>query len=299
MDETEFIWMDGKLVPWKESKIHVLCHTMHYGMGAFEGIRFYKTEKGPAIFRLKDHMDRLMAGAKTCFLDVPFSQEELTEAVVLTVKKNKIDAGYIRPIIYFGYGKMGLPPTGSPVNVAIAVWPWGSYLGDKPVKVKISNFIRLHPKSTHTEAKICGHYVNSIFATMEVKKQGYDEAILLDHDGNVAEGPGENIFIVKDGKLLTPTFGNILPGITRKSIIEIAKDEGIKVVETTIKPKDLYSADEAFYTGTAAEVSSIGSVDDNKLGEAPGPITTKLKKIFTDAFHGKVEKYEKWLSYVK
>ena len=215
MDEVDKIWMDGKLVPWKDAKVHVLTHTLHYGLGVFEGIRFYETPKGPAVFRLKEHVDRLFDGAEKSFMKVPFSKEEISKAILETIKVNGTKAGYIRPIFFYGYGKMGLDPHGAPVNCSIAIWPWGSYLGDEAVKVKTSSFMRIHPKTTHAECKICGHYVNSIFASCEAKAEGYQEALLLDYEGNIAEGPGENFFIVKDGKILTPKLGNILQGITR------------------------------------------------------------------------------------
>ncbi|MFH1324352.1 MAG: branched-chain amino acid transaminase [Nanoarchaeota archaeon] len=299
MEETEFIWMDGKLVPWKDAKVHILTHTLHYGLGIFEGVRFYKTDKGPAVFRLQDHTRRLFNGARKAFMELKYTEEEFNKAIVETIAKNKIDAGYIRPIFYYGYGKMGLDPHGAPVNASIAVWPWGAYLGDSAVKVKTSKFIRLHPDSTDAEIKVCGHYVNSIFASCEAKEAGYNEALLLDYKGNVAEGPGENFFIVKDGKLITPKFGNILQGITRRSVIEIAIDNGIEVDEKEITLKDVYEADEALFTGTAAEVTAIEFIDDKKIGkEAPGPITKKLKSIFMDAVHGKNEKYKSWLTYV-
>ena len=300
MEEVDKIWMDGKLVPWKDAKIHVLSHTLHYGLGVFEGIRFYETPKGPAVFRLKAHVDRLFDGAKKSFMKVPYSKEEISKAILETIKVNGTKAGYIRPIFFYGYGKMGLDPHGAPVNASIAIWPWGSYLGDEAVKVKTSSFMRIHPKTTHAASKICGHYVNSIFASCEAKAEGYQEALLLDYEGNIAEGPGENFFIIKDGKLLTPKLGNILEGITRKSIIQLAKDEGIEVEETTLTPEDMKNADEAFFTGTAAEVSPIASLDDKQIGEkAPGPITAKIKEKFLDIVHGKNPKYEDWLSYVE
>jgi branched-chain amino acid aminotransferase len=298
MEETEFIWMDGKLVKWKDAKIHVLTHTLHYGMGVFEGIRFYDTKKGPAIFRLQDHTRRLMNGAAKCFMKVPFTEDEINKAIVETVKANDIKSGYIRPLIYFGYGKMGLDPHGAPVNVSIACWPWGKYLGDEAVKVKTSKFMRIHPETTHAEAKITGHYVNSIFAGCEVKEQGYDEALLLDYKGNVAEGPGENLFIIRKGKMHTPRIGNILHGITRKSVIDIAIDMGILVEEYDLKLNDIYEADEAFFTGTAAEVSPIASID-NKKYKAPGQITERIRTKFMDIVTGKEPKYDAWLTYVK
>lgn len=299
MDETKFIWMDGKLVDWKDAKIHVLTHTLHYGAGVFEGIRVYETEKGPAVFRLKEHVDRLFSSAGTFEMKIPFSKEDIINAIKETAKANELKECYVRPLIYFGYGKMGINPEGAPVNVAIAVWLWPKYLGEGAVKIKISKYIRIHPDSTHIGAKICGHYVNSIFAFQEANKAGYDEALLLDFEGNIAEGPGENLFIAKDGKIFTPKLGAILAGITRDSIIQIAKDEGYEVIEKDLKPEDAYNADEAFFTGTAAEVTPIASLDDKPIGkEAPGPVTNKLKKIFLDIVHGRNSKYEKWLSLI-
>lgn len=299
MEETEFIWMDGKFVKWKEAKIHIITHTLHYGAGAFEGIRCYETDKGTAIFRLKEHIDRLYYSASTLDMDVPFTKEEFTKAVKETVKKNNLKSGYIRPLIIYGYGKMGVNPEGSPVNCSIAVWPWGRYLEAEVAKVKTSKYVRTHPKSTHPGAKICGNYANSILASIETKKAGYDEALLLDYKGNVAEGPGENFYIVKNGKIITPQLGNILPGITRASIIQLAKDLGIKVEEKILKLKEVYGADEAFFTGTAAEVTAIGSIDDKKIGNGkPGPITLKIKDDYMDIVHGKNEKYIGWLTYI-
>ena len=299
MDKTKYIWMDGKLVEWDKANVHVLTHTLHYGLGVFEGIRFYETDKGPAVFRLKDHTKRLFHGAKKAFMNVPYTEEEISNAVLETVRANKIKSGYIRPILFYGYGKMGLDPHGAPVNATIAVWSWGAYLGEGAVKVKTSSFMRIHPKTTYAECKFCGHYVNSIFASLEAKEKGYDEALLLDYEGYCAEGPGENLFIVKNGKLLTPALGSILTGITRKSVIEIANNEGMKVEEAKLKLNDVYNADEAFFTGTAAEITAIASVDDKKIGkEAPGPVTKKLKELFLGIAKGKNGKYKDWLAYV-
>lgn len=288
--------MDGELVPWKEAKIHVLTHTLHYGAGVFEGIRFYPTDKGPAVFRLKEHIDRLYSSAETIKMQIPLSKEEFASAVKETVGQNEIDSGYIRPICFFGYGKMGLNPTGAPVNCAIAVWPWGKYLGEDAVKVRTSRYIRIHPESTKADAKICGHYVNSIFASVEVKDAGFDEALLLDYRGLVAEGPGENIFCVKEGKLYTPKLSTILPGITRSSVIQMAKNEGIDVIEKDLSLEDLKCADELFFTGTAAEITAIEQLDDKTIGT--GPVTSMLKDMFMDIVHGKNQKYEDWLCYV-
>lgn len=298
MDETKFIWMDGKFVDWRDAKIHVLTHSLHYGSAVFEGIRFYEAADGkPAVFRLKEHVKRLFDSAAAFSMKVPFTPEEISEAILETIRVNEIKAGYIRPLIYFGYGKMGLGLAGAPVNVSIAVWPWGAYLGEKPVKVKTSSFMRIHPKTSVMEAKISGHYVNSILASEEVKAKGYDEALLLDFEGNVGEGPGENFFIVKNNVLITPKLGSILAGITRNSIIQIARDNGIRVEEKPIKLSEVYDADEAFMTGTAAEVTALESVDDKKLKQSPGPITTQLRTLYLDAVKGKNKKYESWLSY--
>ena len=298
MDETKKIWMDGKLIDWKDAKTHVLTHSLHYGGGVFEGIRFYKTDKGTAVFRLKEHVERLFKSAESVEMAIPFTQEEIFSAIVKTVKVNAVEYGYIRPIAFFGYGKMGLNPKGAPVNVAIACWPWGAYLGDEAVKVKTSSYMRIHPKSTKADAKICGHYVNSILASIEAKNAGFEEAILLDYQGNVAEGPGENIFMVKGGKLITPALGNILPGITRSSVFSIARDIGIAVEERKITPQELKGADELFFTGTAAEVSPIGKLDDKTIGNGTiGPITAKIKQ----EFFSRIKKAEPsgWFALVK
>ncbi len=299
MEKTEFIWFDGKLLPWDEAKIHVLSHTLHYGAGVFEGIRFYETEEGPAVFRLKEHIERLYYSAGVLRMRIPFSKEEFIQAVKELVKVNKLKSGYIRPICFFGYGKMGLNPEGAPVRCAIAVWPWGKYLGEGAVRVKTSSYTRIHPKTTKADAKICGHYVNSIFASIEAKEAGYDEALLLDYMGNVAEGPGENIFIVKSNTLMTPPLGMILSGITRSSVIQLARDQGINVEEKVITLDDIYSADEAFFTGTAAEITAIESLDDKKIGEeAPGPITSNLRDLFLNVVNGRDERYRAWLTYI-
>lgn len=299
MNETEFIWMDGKFVPWGEAKVHVLTHTLHYGMGIFEGIRFYETNKGPAIFRLEDHTERFFCGSKDALLDVPYTREEINQAIIETVGRSNLQSGYIRPLAYFGYGKMGLNPRGCPTQVAIAVWPWGSYLGEDAVKVKTSRFKRIHPESTHVEAKICGHYVNSILASCDARDSGFNEALLMDHYGCVGEGPGENIFLVKDNTLYTPDAGSILRGITRRSMKAIAGDEGYSVEETKLTLDDVHTADEAFFTGTAAEITPILSVDERKIGRrVPGDVTSHLQKIFMDIVHGRNEKYKHWLTFV-
>ena len=299
MDETENIWHNGKLVNWHDAKVHVLTHSLHYGLAVFEGIRFYDTEEGSAIFRLKEHIDRLLRSAEISFMKVPYSQKEIIEAVKETVRANNINEGYIRPIIFYGYGKMGLNPDGAPVDIAIAVWPWGSYLGQDAVKIKTSSYIRIHPKTTHADAKITGHYVNSIFASVEAKRAGYDEALLLDYQGNVSEGAGENIFMIKNHKIYTPPLGNILPGITRMSIIELARDETYQVEERILNLSDMKNADEVFLTGTAAEVTPVKQIDDKSIGTGKtGIITSELREKFLDIVHGRNNKYEKWISYV-
>ena len=287
------------MVDWQNANVHVLSHALHYGSGVFEGIRFYETSKGPAIFRLKKHVDRLFYSAKSLALKIPFSRKEISAAICQTVRVNKISAGYIRPLAFFDYGKMGLNPIGAPVSVAIACWPWGSYLGGKPIRVKTSKLIRLHPDSVVADAKVCGHYINSILASLEIKKAKFDEALFLDYRGFVAEGPGENIFFLKKGALHTPQLGSILAGITRDSIIEIAKDFGVSTREGNYRLKDFYSADEIFFTGTAAEVQPIGSLDSQKIGDGKiGSLTKKLRENYLAAVAGKIPKYKKWLTIV-
>ncbi len=301
MQETEIIWLNGHLVKWHDAKIHVLSHTLHYGSGAFEGIRCYKTDKGPAIFRLKEHVKRMLNSFGIFGVSSPYSQQEIENAIKETVKKNGLEEGYIRPILFFGYGEMGLKNLGKcEINLAVACWPWGSYLGEKAISTKISNVKRISPSSFKTEAKICGHYVNSILASKDVKEKGYDEAIMLDYQGNVAEGPGENIFIIKNNRICTPKLGSILSGITRDSVITIAKDLGYKVEEKDTSVKELLGADECFLTGTAAEVTAIASIDDKRIGNGGiGKITEQLKKIYLDAAHGRNKKYENWLTHIK
>jgi len=301
---TKLIWMDGKLVSWKKANIHVLTHTLHYGLGVFEGIRCYKTAKGPAVFRLKDHIRRLEDSAKWVGMRLPYSVGKLMKATKETIKANGIEECYIRPIAFYGYGVMGLNPEGSKVNVAIAVWPWGTYLGEKGlergVRAKISSWLRIHPRILPPQAKVVANYANSIMAKVDALNSGYDEAILLNIEGFVAEGPGENVFIVKDGKLITPPLSACaLAGITRDSIIKIAKDEGINFEERNITREQLYAADEAFFTGTAAEVVPIRKIDGHTMGNGRrGKITEKLQRIFFNAVRGKEPKYESWLDYV-
>ncbi|MFH1657404.1 MAG: branched-chain amino acid transaminase [bacterium] len=296
MPETKKIWLDGKMVDWASANTHVLTHTLHYGGGVFEGIRAYNTDQGPAVFRLKEHVDRLFYSASCLEMAIPFSKDEIKEAVLETIRVNEIKEGYIRPLAFFGYGKMGLNPVGSPVQAAIAVWPWEAFLGEKPVKVKISKYSRLHPGSVVSDAKICGYYVNSILASQDAKKFGFDESLLLDTEGNIAEGPGENIFIVKDKKIYTPALGSILPGITRSSVMEIAGDLGFSVKEKKISITEIKSADEAFFTGTAVEVCPIGIIDNTEIGV--GPISAQIKETYKRTVSGQEQKYLKWLTLV-
>jgi branched-chain amino acid aminotransferase len=288
------VWLDGKIIEENEAKVPLLTHSLHYGSAVFEGIRFYNTDRGPAVFRLEDHIDRLFFSASVMNLKITFTRDQLIKAVLEVIKVNNFTDGYIRPIGYFG-NKMGLDPKGAPAHVAIAAWPWGKYLGDE-VKVKISKVMRIHPKSLNACAKVSGHYANSILATQEVRKAGYDEALLLDYKGNIAEGPGENIFFIKGKKIYTPQKGNILLGITRNSIITIAKDFGLQIIEKDIKPKEISSFDGAFFTGTAAEVSIISSIDKRKFKKSE--IAEMIRSKYQEIIHGKNGKYKKWLTYV-
>lgn len=301
--KTEKIWMDGKFVDWDKANVHVMTHTLHYGLGVFEGIRCYETKSGPAIFRLKEHVERLFKSAHIFLLDIPYSQKEIGNAIAHTVKINNIKECYIRPIVYIGYGAMGLYPKGNPVNVAISAWPWGAYLGEeglkKGIRVKVSSFIRNHVNSQMSRGKVCGYYINSQLAKKEAITCGYDEALLLDTEGYVSEGSGENIFIVRNGILKTTPLTSILEGITRDSIMEIARDNGIEVIEERFTRDELYIADEAFFTGTAAEVTPIREVDGRTIGAGkPGEITKKVQSIFFDAVKGRNKKYKSWITRV-
>jgi len=301
-EKTEKIWMDGELVPWDEARVHVLTHSLHYGSGVFEGIRTYSTPHGPAVFRLTDHIDRLLDSAKLLMMEIPYSREELVEACKLTVRESGLDSCYVRPIAYLGYGEIGLNPLPCPVNVSIAVWPWGAYLGEDSlatgVRVKISSWQRMDPNINPVAAKGTGIYINSSLAKVEAVHAGYDEAILLNTQGYVAECTGENVFIVRDGVLVTPTLASgALAGITRDSIMAIARDLGYEVREENLLRHDLYLADEAFLTGTAAEVVPIRSVDDRLIGDR-GEMTRKLQETYLAAVHGEVEQYKDWLEYV-
>lgn len=293
--------MDGEFVDWDKANVHILTHTLHYGLGMFEGIRCYKTIKGSAIFRLDEHVDRLFASSHIFNIEIPYSKDNIRQAIIKTVKINKLRECYIRPLVYIGYGAMGLYPKGNPISVAVAVWPWGAYLGDegleKGIKIKVSSFTRHHVNSSMTRAKVCGYYVNSQIAKKEAIACGYDEALLLDSEGYVSEGSGENIFIVRNGRIKTTPLTTILEGITRDSIIRIARDNRIPVEEERFTRDEIYIADEAFFTGTAAEVTPIREIDGRKIGVGSrGKVTKKLQSIFFDIVKGRNRKYESWLT---
>lgn len=293
--------MDGKFVSWDDANVHILTHTLHYGLGVFEGIRCYRTEKGSAIFRLDEHVERLFDSAHIFMMKMPFSKEEIRSAIMETVKVNRMKECYIRPLVYIGCGAMGLYPKDNPIKIAIAAWPWGAYLGDEGlengIKVKTSSFTRHHVNVDMTRGKVCGYYVNSQIAKREAITCGYDEALLLDTEGYVSEGSGENVFIVRDGRIKTTPLTSILEGITRDSIIRIAGDQKIPVVEERFTRDEIYISDEAFFTGTAAEVTPIREVDGRKIGDGRrGKITGKLQKIFFDVVKGRNKKYASWLT---
>ncbi len=301
--KTEKIWMDGELVPWDDAKVHVLTHTLHYGLGVFEGIRCYETVQGPAVFRLREHVERLFHSAKIFLLDIPYTVEEVEEAVKETIRVNNIKECYVRPLVYIGYGAMGLYPKENPVRLSIAVWPWGAYLGDDGIKngirVKTSSFIRNHVNSNMSRGKVCGYYVTSQLAKKEAVSCGYDEAVLLDTEGYVSEGSGENVFIVRGGRVKTTPLTSILEGITRDSILTIARDEGIEVLEERFTRDEVYIADEAFFTGTAAEVTPIRELDGRSIGGGkPGPITKRLQEIFFSIVKGENPRYKDWLTFL-
>ena len=295
------IWMDGQFVDWREANIHVLTHTLHYGMGIFEGVRCYETGSGSAIFRLKDHTQRLLNSAKIFQMNIGYSKEELMQAQLETVRRNRLKSCYIRPIVWVGSERLGIATNNNKIHMAIAAWPWGAYLGEeglaKGIRVKTSSFTRHHVNVSMVRAKASGYYINSILAHQEVCGMGYDEALLLDTEGYVSEGAGENLFIVKSGRLFTPDLASCLDGITRDSVITIAKDFGIEIVEKRITRDEIYCADEAFFTGTAAEVTPIRELDDRSIGEGQrGPITEKIQACFFEAVSGRAPKYQSWLS---
>jgi branched-chain amino acid aminotransferase len=302
--KTEKIWFDGKLVKWEDAKVHVLSHGLHYGTGYFEGIRCYALADGrSAVFRLKEHMRRLADSGKILGFPLPYSVAELEQAALEVIRANKLKECYIRPLAFLGLGELGVYAPNNPVNVCIAVWPWGAYLGDEGlrngIRAKVSSFTRHHVNVMMTKSKATGNYINSVLAKGEAKKAGYDEAIMLDVEGYVSEASGENIFIVRDGKMKTTPLTSILPGITRSSILTLAQDMGYQVIEERFTRDELYTADEAFFTGTAAELTPIREVDDRQIGAGTrGPVTADIQGVFFDVIKGKNEKYHLWLSYV-
>jgi branched-chain amino acid aminotransferase len=300
----EKIWLDGRLVDWDAARVHVLTHTLHYGLGVFEGIRCYRTEDGrSAVFRLAEHVRRLFDSARINLLEIPFSPEEVTRAILETLRANRLAEGYIRPLVFIGDGVMGLNPADNPIRVAVIAYAWGKYLGEegieRGIRAKVSSFQRHHVNAKMTKGKTCGDYVNSILAKREALLDGYDEAILLDTQGLVAEASGENIFLVRDGELRTPPLALVLEGITRSTVMELAAEKGIRAVERSITRDELYVADELFLTGTAAEVTPIREVDRRPVGAGRrGPVTKLLQTAFFDVVAGRDRKHEGWLSYL-
>jgi branched-chain amino acid aminotransferase len=303
VEKAELIWMNGDFVPWDEAKVHVLSHGLHYGSGVFEGIRAYETEKGTAVFRHQDHLDRLARSAEMYHLPLPYTVEEIREATHELIKRNGLASCYIRPLAFRGYGEMGLFAKSAPVEMIVAVWPWGAYLGEEGkrhgIRAKVSSWQRLSPGSWIPHAKATGHYMNSILAKTETAEAGYDEGIMLDHRGMVCEGSGENVFCVRDGTIITPPHtASILDGITRKSVIQIARDLDYAVIERDLTRSELYIAEEVFLTGTAAEIVPVREIDHHPLGE-PGEITRAIQAKFDDAIFGRAEEYLEWLDIVE
>jgi branched-chain amino acid aminotransferase len=302
MEQQELIWHNGEFVRWEDAQVHVLSHGLHYGSGVFEGIRCYQTERGPAIFRHTEHLERLAKSAELYYLQLPYSTEELRQATHELLRRNGLDSAYIRPIAFRGYGELGLYAKSAPIDVVIAAWPWGVYLGEESkgrgIRAAVSSWRRISPAGLIPHAKASGSYLNSILAKTESANAGYDEAILLDERGFVCEGSGENIFVVRDGEVVTPPHvASILDGINRKSVIQIARDLGYTVVERDIARAELYLAEEVFLTGTAAELVPVREIDDHPLGE-PGEITRHVQAKFEDALYGRAEEYLEWLDIV-
>ncbi len=300
----EAVWLDGRMVDWSDATVPILTHTLHYGLGVFEGIRCYRTsDERSAVFRLGDHIRRLFDSARINLLEIPFSRLEIESACLETLRRNGLDQGYIRPIVFVGDGEMGLNPGENPIRVAVIAWPWGKYLGEegleRGIRAKVSTFVRHHVNSKMSKGKTCGDYVNSILAKREALLDGYDEAIMLDVDGLVSEATGENVFLVRDGTLYTPPLHTILDGLTRSTVIECARDKGIQVVERPITRDELYVADELFLTGTAAEVTPVREVDRRVVGDgARGPLTKLLQSTYFQVVAGRESKYERWLTYL-
>lgn len=297
------IWKDGQMVDWRDATLHMLTHSLHYGMAVFEGLRAYNTANGTAIFRLKEHTQRLFNSAKIFQMKVPFDMDTIMNAQLEVVRANKLESCYLRPLVWIGSEKMGVSARGNTIHVGIAAWPWGAYLGEeglaKGIRVKTSSFTRHHVNISMVRAKASGYYINSILANQEVTADGYDEALLLDTEGYVSEGAGENIFIVKSGKIYTPDLASCLDGITRDSVVTIARDLGIEVIEKRITRDEVYCADEAFFTGTAAEVTPIRELDGREIGAGSrGPVTEKIQSMFFDIVGGKADKYKHWLTRV-
>jgi branched-chain amino acid aminotransferase len=298
------IWLNGEFVAWEDAKVHVLTHAMHYGTGVFEGIRAYETERGTAIFRHREHLERLEASAKLYYMDLPYTREQIREATHELIARNGFTSCYVRPLVWRGYGPMGLNPLDNPVEAMVAVWEWGAYLGEEGkrngVRGRVSSYRRISPDSLIPHAKACGQYLNSVLAKIESLKAGYEEAILLDDKGYVCEGSGENVFVVKDGAISTPPqSAGILDGINRKSCIQIARDRGYEVVERNLVRAELALADEVFLTGTAAELTPLREIDDIPIGEGvPGPVTREIQAAFDDALHGRAPQYADWLDLV-
>jgi branched-chain amino acid aminotransferase len=303
-DRDGVIWMDGKMVPWREANVHVLTHTLHYGMGVFEGVRAYKAEKGTAIFRLDDHTSRLFRSAHILGMEIPFDAETVSQAHIDSVRQNGLESGYIRPMAFYGSEGMGLRADNLKVHLSVAAWHWGSYLGEENltngIRVRVSSYTRHHVNVSMCRAKANGHYINSMLALQEAIDTGYDEALLLDTNGFVMEGSGENLFIIRDNVVYTPDLTSALDGITRKTAARIIQDEGLELVEKRITRDEIYICDEAFFTGTAAEVTPIRELDNRKIGNGGrGPITEKIQSRYFDAVHGRIPEYESWLTYVK
>ena len=302
-DRDGVIWMDGKMVPWREAKIHVLTHTLHYGMGVFEGVRAYKTEQGTAIFRLQDHTDRLFRSAHILNMPMPFDKETINQAQLAAVRENNLESAYIRPMCFYGSEGMGLRADNLKVHVMVAAWSWGAYLGaegmEKGIRIRTSSYTRHHVNITMCKAKANGNYMNSMLALQEAIACGYDEAMLLDNEGYVAEGSGENIFLIRNGMLLTPDLTSALDGITRNTIFRLAQEIGLEIREKRITRDEVYIADEAFFTGTAAEVTPIREVDNRVIGNGKrGPITEKLQAMYFDVVHGRKNLHPEWLSHI-
>jgi branched-chain amino acid aminotransferase len=299
--QADLIWMNGELVAWEDAKVHVLTHGLHYGTGVFEGVRCYETEEGPAVFRHDDHLKRLYASAELYYMPIPYEREALRQATLDLIARNGLRSCYIRPLVFRGYGQMGLFPLEAPVDVTIAAWEWGAYLGEESkqvgVRAKVSSWRRISPQTMIPQAKATGQYLNSVLAKIESSKAGYEEAILLDEHGNVCEGSGENVFVVRDGTISTPPLtASILDGITRRSVIQIARDLGFEVVERDVSRAELVLADEVFVSGTATELVPVREIDDHRVDDGePGDVTRAVQEAFFDALHGRSERYREWL----